>query len=97
MAQVAINAIIARQFISEKSGNATVEMIDLDTMRTFKVTFQGGQLAQSDVLARVPRRLVLDGFEFRETQESGLDGKIVRGGYNTCTNIVLDPNGNGKK
>lgn len=86
--KIAITAIVLRQFISEKSGNATLTLFDLDTNREVNITLRDGALQLTDGRDLTPRSLILDGVE---------TFKGDRGLYMTCSSVNTAPTGRAEK
>ena len=60
-----INGIIAKQYISPKSGKSTVTVVDLDTGSSLDITLSGVVLDQATVDKKLPRKMVFTGAELR--------------------------------
>jgi len=75
--QIAIRAILSKQFVGEK--NAAIDMYDVSTGATLKVSFQNGRLPETAFHDESAKNLILEGVEVR----SGKNGL-----YLICTNIV---------
>lgn len=74
-----INCIIAGQVVG-KTGNGSITLFDLDTRQTVKITWQGGQLDPAYCTDNLPRTLILDGLELRQSRDFGA--------YLTCKNVA---------
>lgn len=78
MATLSFSGILLEQYVGEKSDNAILRFVDLDSGSMLQVSLQKAQLSADAAADRTPHKFVLIGFK---TQMGS------KGAYNTITAV----------